>query len=527
MRFLRAVASLMVAALVLTACSGTGDVKTRPSSPAPAPPATSSPTDEPDAPGAYDPLAGTDPELAAFYGQSASWEDCGTDLQCADITVPLDYENPNDGRTVRLHVGILGSAGDGKPGLFLNPGGPGGSGFGMLDWITYSVSSALASSYNMVGFDPRGVNTSDAVSCLTDQQWDERNAMWWDTDTQEGLDQYVVDSQAFVDACVENTPGDLLEFIDTDSAARDLDILRAVVGQKDTLDYLGYSYGTFLGAQYAELFPERVGAFVLDGAVDPALSMNEVALGQAAGFEYAIRAYMEDCLAGRSCPFSGTVDEGLDQLQNFFDVVKATPIPTEDPARPLGLSAAVSGVIIGLYESSLWGETSAALTMAMRDGDGSALLYWADMSVGRLEDGTYEDNSSDAFLAIDCLDYPVEGTMEDWLANADEMAEVTPFWGDSFAYTEVTCSMWPYQSTRTPAPVTASGAAPILVIGTTGDPATPYEWSVSLAEQLESGTLLTFEGNGHTAYGRSNSCINDAVDAFLIDGTVPEDGKTC
>lgn len=530
---------MTAAALVLTACAAQGPEKIRPTdpisgtnsgsggttSPNPGPgPSDDAPlTPEP----GFDPLAGTDPALADFYGQALAWEDCGSKRLCADVTVPLDYSNPSDGRTVNIRVGVLSTAGSSDSGLFLNPGGPGGSGFDMLDWITSSLSSQLASTYNMVGFDPRGVNHSDAVACLSDAEWDARNTNDLDISTPEGMQSYIDGQREFVDKCVANTPGDLLEFVDTDSAVRDLDILRAVVGQKSSLDFLGYSYGTFLGAHYAELFPERVGAFVLDGAVDPSLGIRGIALGQAGGFELAVRAFMEDCLQGNRCPFTGTVDDGLDQLDTFFEMAGATPIPTSDPNRPLTASLAVTAVILGMYESGVWSILYTALDAAMNDNDGSQLLYWADLANSRLPDGTYEDNSSDAFLAIQCLDYPVEGTFEDWEATAEEMKEISPFWQDSFAYTEVTCDMWPYEAKLTPAPLSASGSAPILVIGTTGDSATPYEWSVALADQLENGHLLTYEGFGHTAYGRSNSCIADAVDAYLIDGTLPEPGKTC
>lgn len=527
MKFLRAATALAAAALVLTACGSSIPDKEWPTRPSTDGGTSTDDATSSDDGGTFDPLAGTDSALAEFYGQDVDWQSCGSNLECADVVVPLDYANPDDGRTVRLHVGVLGTAGSNSPGLFLNPGGPGGSGFAMLDWIEHSISGSVTSTYNLVGFDPRGVNTSDAVSCLSDQERDEWNEKDWDLETATGFDEMTADYKWFVDKCVENTPADLLEFIDTDSAARDLDILRAVVGQQDTLDYLGYSYGTFLGAQYAELFPERVGAFVLDGALDPTLSMQDMGKEQTLGFEKAIRAYMEDCLAGVGCPFSGSVEDGLDQLNTFFDMVTATPLPTSDPNRDLGVSGAVSAVLIGLYESSLWGEISNALDLAMNDGDGSALQYWADVSVSRLDDGTYEDNSADAFLAITCLDYPVVGNAADWKAAADEVKELAPFWQDTFSYTEVICSQWPYEAERTPAPVTAAGSAPILVIGTTGDPATPYEWSEALVSQLENGHLLTFEGNGHTAYGRSNSCIQNAVDEFLLNGTIPAEGTTC
>lgn len=509
---------------MLSACAGTVPDKTRTPNGTSAPAPTDGPTSGPDS---FDPLEGTDPALAEYYGQQVSWDECGADTRCADVIVPLDYETPDDGRTVRLAVTIKMSAGDGAPALFLNPGGPGGSGVDMVDWIGFAFTDTLMSSYNPIGFDPRGVNHSDAVMCLTDAEWDERNDTIWDTSTDEGLQQYVSDTADFVASCEENT-GELLGYLDTVSAAKDLDILRAVVGQKATLDYLGFSYGTFLGATYAELFPERVGAFVLDAAVDPALELREISLGQAAGFENSIREYMADCQAGPGCPFDGDVESGLEQLSTFFDVLAATPLPTDDPDRALTAPLAVTVILTMLYQPEISPEINRALDAGMNQNDGTALLYWADVVNGRLEDGTYEDNSSDAFLAINCLDYPVQGTLDDWKADAQAMIdEISPFWEDALAYTEVTCSQWPYPASGAPGPLTAAGSAPILVVGTTGDPATPYEWSVALAEQLENGRLLTYDGMGHTAYGRSNACVHDAVDAFLIDGVLPAEGTTC
>ncbi len=180
-----------------------------------------------------------------------------------------------------------------------------------------------------------------------------------------------------------------------------------------------------------------------------------------------------------------------------------------------------------MYEDAIWPQLTAALDAAINSNDGSQLLYWADYGVGRLEDGSYEDNSNEAFMAINCLDYPVEGTLEDWRADAAEMERISPTLGDALAYTEITCDVWPHRSERTREEISATGSAPILVVGTTGDPATPYEWSVSLAEQLDQGHLLTWEGQGHTAYGRSNQCVSDAVDAYLLSGSLPEDGATC
>lgn len=507
----------LAAVLVLAGCTitGTSTGKTR----EPGGGATEATTE------AFDPLAGTDPALERFYAQEPDWSACGTDTECADVEVPLDHAEP-DGATIMIAVRRMNTAGRDAPALFLNPGGPGGSGTAMLDWITYSVSATLLGAYNLVGFDPRGVNESDAVECVSDAELDEFRARDVDTATDEGLAEYSRLMAEWAGQCEANT-GDLLAHVDTDSVARDLDILRAVVGRADTLDYLGYSYGTFLGVVYADLFTERVGRFTLDGALDPSLSVSELALGQAEGFESALRAYMADCQASGDCPFTGGVDDGLARIRQLLEVARSTPLPTNDPARPLTYSLALSGIVLPMYESSIWPQLTGALDAAINQNDGTQLLYFADLGAGRLEDGTYEDNSNEAFMAINCLDYPVEGTLADWKADAERMKEISPTLQDALAWTEITCDVWPFASTRAREPIAATGSAPILVIGTTGDPATPYQWAVDMADQLDQGHLLTFEGNGHTAYGRSNQCVTDAVDRFMMTGEVPPEGSTC
>lgn len=497
---------LAAAALVLAGCSAAPD------------------TTEGTAPSTAAAVEGVPADLMGFYTQEVDWEGCGEQTDCAEVAVPLDYDEP-DGQEIGIAVKRYNSGGPDAPALFLNPGGPGGSGTAMIDWFPQSLSQRMLAAWNPVGFDPRGVNLSSAVDCLTDAELDEYLARSFDTSTRAGLDEYSAAMTEFGQACAERT-GDLLAHVDTESAARDLDILRAVVGESETLDYMGFSYGTYLGAVYADLFTERVGRLTLDGAVDPALDVAELALGQAAGFEAAVQEYVDDCLAGPDCPLTGPRERALEQISTLLDVTMATPLPTEDPDRDLTNSLATSAILMALYDASLWPYLSTGLAAAMA-GDGSVLLFLADFASSRLEDGTYEDNSQEAFLAINCLDYPVEGDIEDWSATAAEIAGLSPTFGDALAWTEIACAAWPHAAQKERGPVSAVGSAPILVVGTTRDPATPYEWAVALADQLAEGHLLTYEGNGHTAYGRSNSCVVDAVDGFMLEGQLPAEGASC
>ena len=492
--------------------------------------------------------------LEAFYSQRVDWypgkEDDGMTerggdtgpgtMSCARVTVPLDYSDPG-GETIQIAMKKRSASADTATGtLFINPGGPGGSGVDFLPQVTSSqFSKDLITAYDVIGFDPRGVGDSTAIDCLTDAELDaERSgtesSSLPDDATGEQKRAAVADETTKREAkCEAKTqPAALLDHVDTVSAAKDLDILRAVTGSP-ALTYFGYSYGTFLGATYADLFPGNVGRFVLDGAVDPSISGGQMALGQAKGFENALRAYVENCQSGSDCPLTGSADDGVKQIQDLLASLEANPIATSDDNRPLTRSLAISGIMVPLYQSEAWSQLSFALSRAMGkttdDGkpDGSTLLYFADLAAQRGNDGTYSGNGDEAISAINCADFPVSGDAASWDQEASEIKAASPTFGDSLQYTDVSCQAWGHPSGNDRKAIHASGANPILVIGTTGDPATPYEWSQSLADQLDSGQLLTWKGNGHTAYGRAGKCVTTAVDEYLLKGTMPAEGLTC
>ena len=505
----------------LTACQGETDIK--------ASPATAS-------------ASATVPAgLESFYSQKVSWHACAkkgmaeatsgqdTGFTCAKVKVPLDYDNPG-GQTIEIAVQKRAAGGDSIGSLFVNPGGPGGSGIDLVDEAGSYFSKKLTSSYDVVGFDPRGVGASTAVDCLTDAELDAERAGANDPATP-SASATEERAQKMGEACTSktSTPG-LLDHIDTVSVARDLDILRAVDGQQ-ALTYLGYSYGTYLGATYAELFPANTGRLVLDGAVDPSLNAEELALGQAKGFEASLRAYVESCQSSKlGCPLSGDVDSGVSQVREFLESTKTAPVPTSDSKRPLTYDLAVYGVLGSMYQTQAWPSLTLGLSQAMgKEGkpDGSALLKLADLVSSRESDGTYSNNGAEALMAVNCLDYPVQGDNASWEKNAKAIKETSPTFGSQLLYPDAYCQGWGHTSSRKREKITASGAAPILVVGTTGDPATPYAWAQALAEQLESGQLMTWEGDGHTAYGRSNDCVKKAVDTYLLNGTMPDKGLTC
>jgi pimeloyl-ACP methyl ester carboxylesterase len=477
-------------------------------------PATSSPTGE-DVDAALDP----------FYSQVLDWTDCDDGMQCTTATVPLDWDDPAAGDADIALVRQV-AKGDRIGSLLVNPGGPGGSGYDFVkDSVDYATDAALQDRFDIVGFDPRGVGRSSPVTCYGPAEMDDY--LYGLTNADRGTDAWIQEQEAsataFAAACADKT-GALLGEVDTQSAARDLDLLRAVLGDKQ-LNYLGFSYGTFLGATYAELYPDKVGRLVLDGALDPATSNFEVTATQAQGFESALRAYLTDCLAGAECPFDGSVDDAMATIRALLDSVDANPITATD-GRQLGGNALLTAIIYPLYQATAWTHLSDMFDTVLQ-GDADGAMQFADAYNGRGADGSYADNSTEAFMAINCVDYAYDDDPAAMRAQAAQIEELAPTIGTYMAYGDISCANWPYAFTGEREEIHAAGAAPILVVGTTNDPATPYVWAERLAEQLDSGQLVTYEGEGHTAYNKSNSCVNDAVDAYLIDGTVPAADPMC
>ncbi|WP_426364563.1 alpha/beta hydrolase [Streptomyces sp. E-08] len=511
-RLLRMSATALAAAgLILTGCSGGSDAAA--SRTTTAPPAPSSPS------GA--------PKLKKYYDQKLKWRDCGVEgFQCATLRAPLDYAKP-DGEEVQLAVSRVRATGPGKRlgSLLVNPGGPGGSAVGYLQgYAGIGYPAPVRARYDMVAVDPRGVARSEPVECLTGPQMDAYTQVDQTPDDTAEINGLSAAFKDFAAGC-EKRSGQVLPHVSTVETARDMDILRAVLGDAK-LTYVGASYGTFLGATYAELFPDRVGRLVLDGAMDPSLSALDLNRDQTGGFETAFRAFAADCVRTTDCPLgTGSVAEAGEAMKKFFRDVDADPVPTGE-SRELGESLATTGVIAAMYDEGAWPQLREALTGAM-NGDGSGLLALADSYYEREADGTYA-NLMSANAAVNCLDLPpaFKGPADVQKA-VPSFEKASPIFGKGLAWAALNCTYWPTPPTGHPHRITADGAAPILVVGTTRDPATPYHWAQSLAGQLSSGTLLTYEGDGHTAYGRGSDCIDTAINGYLLEGTPPQDGKRC
>jgi len=479
--------------------------------PSPVPPSTGAPATQP-------PHSG----LAPFYDQQLRWSDCSNGHQCAELTVPLDYARP-DGRTIRLALLKVPASGQRIGSLVVNPGGPGEPGTSFAGLGAGQFGDPLLQHFDIVGFDPRGTGRSAPVDCLSDQALNAYLGQDPEPSTPAEVTSYARAQRQFAAGCSRLSPA-LAGHVSTVEAARDMDVLRAALGES-TLNYLGSSYGTKLGSTYAQLFPHRVGRFVLDGAVDPTLGTLGSSVQQAAGFQRALDAYAADCIASSGgCFLGSTVAEVEQKISDLLDQVAQQPLPAGD--RELTAGNAFYGIAVTLYSKAYWVLLSNALRMAM-SGDGTGLMLLADAYAARNPDGSFSNNSMEAFLDISCLDDPTAVPAAQVPSHYPAFEKASPVFGKVFAWALTSCNGFRPRAEEPPPANHAKGAAPIVVIGTTRDPATPYPWAVHLAHYLDSGVLVTRVGDGHTGYHTGNACIDDLVHSYLVSGVVPADGTRC
>lgn len=463
--------------------------------------------------------------LGSFYAQKPSWKDCASGFECATVQVPLDYAKPT-GEKVDLSVSRLPAEDKSERigSLLTNPGGPGGTGVGFIRQAARAFGNDLRRRFDIVGFDPRGVAASDPVRCNTGPQLDKFFAADVSPDNRYETKALVDEGKGFADNCKARA-GAELPHVGTVDAARDMDVLRAALGDTK-LTYYGASYGTYLGAYYAEQFPKNVRALVLDGAVDPTLSSTEMLVEQAKGFETALRAFADNCVKAGFCRFGDSVDAVLATISSLLTKADKTPLNNTRDSRKVTESLVVMGIARALYVKEYWPVLRQALTKATQESDGTMLLTLADEMVERKADGSYS-NQTDANMAINCVDKPNPPDVTTYGKSAAEAEKAAPRFGSFVVWGGLPCVYWPVQTKPEPKPIAAKGAAPIVVIGTIRDPATPYKWAQNLAGQLSSGVLLTFNGDGHTAYLQGNQCITEATDKYLLDAEPPKDGTTC
>ena len=460
---------------------------------------------------------------ADVNAQKLDWSDCGGGFQCSTAKVPVDYAKPT-GDTFTLSLIRLPATDKAHRigSLLTNPGGPGGSGVEFVRSSARAFGTDIRSRFDIVGFDPRGVGKSDPVRCNTTAQLDDFFATDASPDDPQEVDTLVGKSKSFADTCKSKSKE--LPYVGTTSAAHDMDVLRAALGDKK-ITYYGASYGTYLGASYAEQFPQNIRAFVLDGAVDPKESSTETLVEQSKGFETALKAFSSDCVKRPDCPLGKTTDEALAKITAFQKQVDQQPLSNTRDSRKVTESWATMGIALPLYVKTLWPTLRQALSKAINEHDGTQLLFLADQLVERDVDGSYS-NQTDANMAVNCVDKP-NRDLQTYEKSVNEAAKQSPHFGPFVVWGGLPCVYWPVQTHQQPHPITAKGSAPILVIGTLRDPATPYKWAQSLAAQLENGRLLSLNGDGHTAYLQGNPCITEATDRYLTTGEPPKDGTLC
>ena len=470
-------------------------------------------------------------EASSFVNQEPEWTTCHEDgLVCADVEAPLDWADP-EGETITLSLIKREAEGTKLGSLFRNPGGPGISG---VD--DYSVSHpgatgiAVKEHYDVISWDTRGVagvlGNSTPVKCLDTAGLDDylyggAEAPSNARGSEEWVEAKIADAGEFSAACAERT-GDLLAHVDTRSTVQDLEMLRQIVGD-EKLNYLGEDYGTYIGALYADTYPDKVGRMVLDGALDPSVTNFEVSLAQAAGMERMLRVYVEDCLKQTDCPLTGTTDEALQSVRTIMDTLDAKPGVAAD-GRPVSSGTFLNALLVTLTDRYAWIVPGYIFDGAV-DGDYANVMEFADMAVGRY-DGEYTSNYVEAFAATTCLDMVTAQDPAKIRAQAAEIEAAAPTLGSYMAYSDIECAEWPYPGPKEATSVTATGAQPILVLSATDDPVYPHAWSESLADQLESAELVSFVGESHGIYGTS-PCVNTVVNEYFMEGTVPAKDPQC
>ncbi|HEY1420650.1 MAG TPA: alpha/beta hydrolase [Candidatus Dormibacteraeota bacterium] len=448
------------------------------------------------------------------------WSSCGSNFQCATLQVPLDYSHPT-ARTIGLALirkpasvtaSRIGS-------LVLNFGGPGESGVSDLQAFADSMTE-INKRFDLVSWDTRGVGASSPMHCLSGPAEDSYLAIDGVLDDPQEKQAAIQADRDFASACQQSN-GDTLPFMDTPSTARDLDMIRAAV-RDDKLTYLGFSYGTYIGQNYAHLFPNHVRALSLDGVVDPSVAANDSNLAQIQGFQTNLDAFLANCRASTTCTYGRSGDPGakLTALMNRLDT---TPMAVGN--RQLTRTLAMTGLAAALYDQGSWPLLDQALT-AVSSGDGRILMYLADSYNGRNADGTYSSLFNGAFDSTYCLDWPVPLDIAAYDQLAQAYAKASPLFGPESQYSNLQCAYWPVKPTSHTGPIPVSGTPPILLVGGTNDPATPYVNSQSVNHQIDGSILLTRKGNGHVSYFAS-ACSMAAENSYLNNLTLPAAGTVC
>jgi pimeloyl-ACP methyl ester carboxylesterase len=454
--------------------------------------------------------------LSGYYAQEINWKNCRQDFKCATLAVPIDYKNLATG-TFEIALLKYEARTSKKLGsLIVNPGGPGGSGVDYAYAAEYIFSPAILDRYDIVGFDPRGVSRSAPIRCLNDKELDANNNSDSKPDNEKEFQQILIDTKKYVEICKDKN--EHLASYSTANVARDMDILREALGDKQ-LNYMGKSYGTYLGTLYAHFFPEKVGRVVLDGAVDPTISNFQQTLTQAIGFDQAFSSFAKDCTSKKNCTLPKGKVAAINEMQKLFSQTAKKPLPTKGLKRTLSETMMVLGTASAMYDSATgWPKLRKAIAQA-QDGFGDEFLKLADEYTGRQQDGSYPNNEFDSGAVIDCLDVDEPRTVAQIKRDAEAFAQQAPLFGPYLAYGGLTCKYFGLSQEVDIAPTKTTSS--VVVVGTTGDPATPYKWAQGLNKMLTNSVLVSLTGEGHTGQGQGNACIDDQIDDFYLTGKAP------
>jgi len=493
----------------------------------------------------FSPVAWASPEgeaigpATASFGQAPVWGGCADFVgdvrgiptaQCGMVAVPVDWNdaaNPQ-GAQAQLAVIRVPATGDRIGMLMVNPGGPGASAVDTVAGMATSLADTeITRRFDLVGFDPRGVgHSTPAVRCRTDAEFDAYRRDPMADYSPEGVAHIEQVYQQLAQGCLDRTGRDFLANVGTSSTAQDMEVVRAALGENQ-LNFLGYSYGTELGATYAERYPERVRAMVLDGAVDPGSDPIGETVRQLTAFQTAFDDYAADCARSTDCPLGQDPTQFVARYHELVNPLVQQPGRTSDP-RGLSYSDAITGTVNALYTQQYWKYLTSGLLGLRRGTDAGDLLLLADDYQHRNTAGHY-DNQQDAFTAIRCVDAPYPTDPAVWVDADQRSREAAPF----MAYGEFTgfaprdtCAMWPVPPTSAPHDVGSPGPGKVVVVSTTHDPATPYQAGVDLARELDA-SLITFDGTQHTVVFNGDACVDPAVVSFLVDSTAPPVGLRC
>ena len=481
------------------------------------------------------PIANAAPDPTIPVAAQLNWGNCSQwvnadripTARCTTISLPVDYANPG-GQQTQLAVLRVPATGQKIGSLFVNPGGPGSSAVDFAAGMAAGIAgSPIAEHFDIVGFDPRGVGHSTPLArCRTDAEFDAYRRDPMADYSPAGVAHIEGIYKQYVDQCAARLGTGFLANIGTVTAARDMESIRAALGEAQ-LNFLGYSYGTELGATYLQAYPQNVRAMVLDGAVDPSLDRVEQTVRQMAGFQQAFDDYAADCVKTPGCPLGDDPAKAVERYHALVDPLVAKPGATSDP-RGLSYQDAITGTVNALYTQRYWKFLTSGLLGLQRGTDAGDLLLLADEYQGRRDNGRYT-NEQDAFTAIRCVDDPVPTDPASWAAADARIREVAPFMSygafTGYAPRDV-CAFWPVPPTTVPRAATAPEPGKVVVVSTTHDPATPYQAGVDLAAQL-GAPLITFDGTQHTVVFNGDQCVDTAVVNYLVNLTQPPPNLRC